>query len=48
VDFFEMKSQFFAKLIAAGAISEQKSTISAKKIPEYEGEKPKAQVFKQK
>ncbi|MFN0065251.1 MAG: hypothetical protein ACKVOH_03325 [Chlamydiales bacterium] len=36
--------QFFAKIIAEGAIIEQKIARASRKLPEDEGEEPKAQV----
>ncbi|MFN0065520.1 MAG: hypothetical protein ACKVOH_04705 [Chlamydiales bacterium] len=37
--------QFFAKIIAEGAIIEQKIARAARKLPEDEGEQPKTQVI---
>ncbi|MFN0065262.1 MAG: hypothetical protein ACKVOH_03380 [Chlamydiales bacterium] len=37
--------QFFAKIIAEGAMIEQKIARAAKKLPEDKGEQPKTQVL---
>ncbi|MFN0064846.1 MAG: hypothetical protein ACKVOH_01280 [Chlamydiales bacterium] len=39
-----MLLQLFAKVIAEGAIIEQKIVRAARQLPEDEGEKPKTQV----
>ncbi|MFN0065848.1 MAG: hypothetical protein ACKVOH_06395 [Chlamydiales bacterium] len=39
--------QLFAKIIAEGAIIEQKIARAARQLPEYEGEQPKTQVLKE-
>ncbi|MFN0065542.1 MAG: hypothetical protein ACKVOH_04820 [Chlamydiales bacterium] len=40
-----MLLHFFAKIIAEGAIIEQKIARAASKLPEDEGEQPKTQVI---
>ncbi|MFN0064601.1 MAG: hypothetical protein ACKVOH_00005, partial [Chlamydiales bacterium] len=41
----EMIWQFFAKIIAEGAIIEQKNARAARQLLEDEGEQPKTQVI---